>query len=102
MQILDTCYADCTSVLLVCDNLNTHTTGAFSEAFALDLVRAYVKRITCCYTPKHGSWLHVAECARSCLTSQCISGRRIGELTELRMEIGAWSDKTNANQRGVD
>jgi hypothetical protein len=89
-------------VTRVCDNLNTHTKGAFYEAFAPDLARAYVKRIKFCDTPKHGSWLHVAECELSCLTSQCISGHRIGELTELHPEIGAWSDKTNAKQRGVD
>src|SRR6266446_4015453 len=85
-HILDTRYAD----------------GAFYEAFAPDLARAYLKRIKFCYTPKHGSWLHVAECELSCLTSQCMSGHRIGELTELHAEIGAWSDKTNAKQRGVD
>ena len=61
-----------------------------------------MKRIKFCYTPKHGSWLNVAECELSCLTSQCISGHRIGELTELHTAIGAWSDKTNAKQRGVD
>src|SRR5260370_34792141 len=46
--------------------------------------------------------LNVAECELSCLTSQCLSGRRIGELTELQTEIAAWSAKTNANKRGVD
>ena len=101
-HILDTRYADCAYVTLVCDNLNTHTKGAFYEAFEPALARAYLKRIKFCYTPKHGSWLHVAECELSCLTSQCISERRIGELTELQTEIGAWSDKTNAKQRGVD
>jgi hypothetical protein len=101
-HILETRYADCASVPLVCDNLNTHTKGAFYEAFEPDLARAYVKRITFCSTPKHGSWLHVAECELSCLTSPCISERRIGALTELQTEIGAWSDKTNAKQRGVD
>ena len=101
-HILDTRSADCEDVTLVCDNLNTHTKGAFYEAFEPDLARAYLKRITCCYTPKHGSWLHVAACELSCLTSQCMNGRRIGELTELHTEIGAWSDKTNAKQRGVD
>jgi len=101
-HILDTRYADGAYVTLVCDNLNTHTKGAFYEAFAPDLARAYLKRIKCCDTPKHGSWLHVAACELSCLTSQCMSGRRIGELLELQTEIGAWSDKTNAKQRGVD
>ncbi len=76
--------------------------GAFYEAFEPDRARAYIKRINFCYTPKHGSWLNVAECELSCLTSQCLSDRRIGELTELQTEIAAWSDKTNAKQRGVD
>jgi hypothetical protein len=89
-------------VTLVCDNLNTHTKGAFYEAFEPHRARAYVKRIRFCYTPKHGSWLNVAECELSCLTSQCLSDRRIGELTDLQFEITTWSDKTNAKQRGVD
>jgi hypothetical protein len=101
-QLLDTRYADCAKVTLVCDNLNTHTKGAFYEAFAPEVARAYVKRIDFCHTPKHGSWLNVAECELSCLTSQCLSDRRIGELARLQSEIGIWSDKTNAKQRGVD
>ena len=80
-QLLDTRYADCEQVTLVCDNLNTHTKGAFYEAFEPEQARAYIKRINFCYTPKHGSWLNVAECELSCLTSQCLSDRRIGELT---------------------
>jgi hypothetical protein len=101
-QILDTRYPAGEEVTLVCDNLNTHTTGAFYEAFEPDRARAYIRRIKFCYTPKHGSWLNVAECELSCLTSQCLSDRRIGALTELQAEIAAWSDKTNAKQRGVD
>jgi DDE superfamily endonuclease len=101
-QLLDTRYAACAKVTLVCDNLNTHTKGAFYEAFPPDVARGYVKRIDFCYTPKHGSWLNVAECELSCLTSQCMTGRRIGELTMLQSEIKIWADKTNAKQRGVD
>ena len=101
-QLLDTRYADCAHVTMVLDNLNTHTKGAFYEAFEPARARAYVPRIRFCYTPKHGSWLNVAECELSCLTSQCMTGRRIGVLTELQREIAAWSDKTNAKQRGVD
>jgi len=101
-QMLDTHYADGEYVTLVCDNLNTHTKGAFYEAFAPDRARAYIKRINFCYTPKHGSWLNVAECELRCLTSQCLSDRRIGELPVLQTEIAAWSDKTNSKQRGVD
>ena len=101
-HMLDTRYAACEDVTLVCDNLNTHTTGAFYEAFEPARARAYLKRINFCSTPKHGSWLNVAECELSCLTSQCLRDRRIGALTELQSEIAAWSNKTNAKQRGVD
>lgn len=101
-QLLDTRYADCQQVTLVLDNLNTHTKGAFYEAFEPAVARAYVKRIEFVYTPKHGSWLNVAECELSAMTRQCLSGRRIGELDDLNDEILAWSDQTNAQQRGVD
>src|SRR5215831_5206605 len=101
-QRLDTRYANCEDVTLVCDNLNTHTTGAFYEAFEPARARAYIKRIQFCYTPTHGSWLNVAECELSCLTSQCLRDRRLGTLTELQSEIAAWSTQTNAQQRGVD
>jgi hypothetical protein len=101
-QLLDTRDADGEDVPLVCDHLTTHTTGAFYEAFDPDRARAYIKRLTFCYTPKHGSWLHVAACALRCFTSQCLSDRRIGVLTALQTAIAAWSDKTNAKQRGVD
>lgn len=100
--LLDTRYADCDKITLVCDNLNTHTKGAFYEAFEPQRARHYVQRIEFCYTPKHGSWLNVAECELSCLTSQCLTGRRIGELDFLQSEIRTWSEKTNAKQRGVD
>jgi hypothetical protein len=61
-----------------------------------------VRRIEFVNTPKHGSWLNIAECELSCLTSQCLADRRIGELELLQSEIAAWSKKTNDKQRGVD
>ena len=87
--MLDTRYADREEVTLVCDNLNTHTRGTFNEAFEPDRARGYIKGINFCYRPNHGSRLNVAECELSCLTSQCLSDRRIGELTELQTEIAA-------------
>ena len=100
--LLDGRYADCERITLVCDNLNTHTKGAFYETFPPAKAREYVRRIEFCYTPKHGSWLNIAENELSCLTRQCLNGRRIAELILLQEEIGAWSiDVTNA-QRGVD
>lgn len=101
-HLLDTRYAQCELVTLVMDNLNTHTKGAFYEAFPPEIARAYLRRLEFCNTPKHGSWLNVAECELSCLTRQCLRGRRIGELVELQSEITIWSEKTNAKQRGVD
>ena len=100
--LLDTRYADCEKVTLVLDNLNTHTKGACYEAFDPAVARAYVKRIAFLYTPKHGSWLNVAECELSAMTRQCLTGRRIGEISELSEEIAAWSAHTNEQQRGVD
>jgi len=76
-KMLDTRSTDGEEVTLVCDHLNTHTKGAFYEAFEPDRARAYLKRIHFCYTPQHGSWLHVAACELSCVTSQCLSDRRI-------------------------
>lgn len=101
-HLLDTRYSEADVVTLVMDNLNTHTKGAFYEAFEPEVARAYLCRLQLCYTPKHGSWLNVAECELSCLTSQCLRGRRIGELDILQQEIGTWSNKTNDKQRGVD
>jgi hypothetical protein len=101
-QLLDTRYADCEKVTIVLDNLNTHTKGAFYETFEPAVARAYLKRIDFVFTPKHGSWLNVAECELSCMTSQCLAGRRIGELDDLQAEITAWYNRTNEKQRGVD
>lgn len=100
--LLDSRYADCERVALVCDNLNTHTPGAFYEVYPPEQARGYVRRLEFCYTPKHGSWLNIAENELSSMTRQCLNGRRIGEIEELHAEINAWSiDVTNA-QRGVD
>ncbi len=101
-ELLRTRYADVEKVVLVCDNLNTHTRGAFYEAFEAEKARELVRRIEFHYTPKHGSWLNIAENELSSMTRQCISGRRIENLELLRVETSAWADFSNENQRGVD
>lgn len=101
-ELLEGRYANCEQVTLVCDNLNTHTRGAFYEVFEAQRARALVKRINWCYTPKHGSWLNIAENELSSITRQCVGGRRIGTIEELATEIAAWSSSINAKQRGVD
>jgi len=95
-------YAAAEKVILVCDNLNTHTVGAFYEAFDPATARALVRRLEIRHTPKHGSWLNVAECELSAMTRQCVSGRRFGTVDELRAETTAWQVHTNDRQRGVD
>jgi hypothetical protein len=101
-RLLEGRYRRCSTVTLVCDNLNTHTFGAFYEAFPPERARALVRRLCFCHTPKHGSWLNIAENELSSLTRQCISGRRFGRLAPMRSELAAWSTDTNATQRGVD
>ena len=101
-RLLEGRYADCDKVILVCDNLNTHTKGAFYEAFEPARARALVRRIEFCYTPKHGSWLNIAENELSSLTRQCVSDRRFPDVETLRDETDAWSKDVNATQRGVD
>jgi hypothetical protein len=95
-------YRRCSVVTLVCDNLNTHTIGAFYEAFRPARARALVRRLHFCHTPKHGSWLNIAENELSSLTQQCVAGRRFNTLTSLQSEIAAWSRDVNNTQRGVD
>ena len=84
-------------VILVCDNLNTHTKGAFYEAFPPAQARQYVRRIEFCHTPKHGSWLNIAENELSSMTRQCIAGRRIGDLKSLREQIRSLVQRRQQN-----
>jgi hypothetical protein len=101
-ELLGTRYADVEKVTLVCDNLNTHTRGAFYEAFEAEKARELVRRIEFHYTPKHGSWLNIAENELSSMTRQSISGRRIESIEMLRAETSAWADSSNEKQRCVD
>jgi hypothetical protein len=95
-RLLDGRYARCAKAILVCDNLNTHTMGAFDEAFELGQARSLVRRIEFRYTQKHGSWLNVAENELSSLTRQCVSGHRFADIATLRQEAQAWSTDVNA------
>lgn len=101
-RLLEGRYRKCSAVTLVCDNLNTHTMGAFYEAFPPARARALVRRLRFCHTPKHGSWLNIAENELSSLTRQCVSGRRFGQLKTLQSELASWSTDVNTTQRGVD
>lgn len=92
-------YEDAERVVLVTDNLNIHTPGSLYEAFLPPVARRLTERIEWHYTPKHGSWLNVAECELAALSRQCL-GRRIGGSGELRREVDEWVD--DRNHRGVE
>jgi len=101
-RLMEGRYADCPMVIVVSDNLNTHTKGAFYEAFEPERARQLVRRIEFRHTPKHGSWLNIAENELSSLTRQCVSGRRFADVQTLQAETSAWSTDVNSMQRGVD
>jgi hypothetical protein len=89
-------------VIFVCDNLNTHTKGAFYEAFEPERARALARRVDFHHTPKHGRWLNIAENELSSPTRQGVSGRRFGDIPELQADVAAWSTDVNSTQRCVD
>src|SRR5262249_55404916 len=88
-RVLDEWYADAERVVFVLDNLSTHAPAAFYEAFEPAEARRLVERVEWHYTPKHGSWLNVAELELSVLARQCLD-RRIPDTDTLRRELAAW------------
>jgi len=100
--LLDVDYADADQVVLVWDNLNTHTPASLYKAFPPAEARRLLDRLEIHYTPKHGSWLNIAEIDLSVLSKQCLN-RRIPELETLRREAIAWAERRNGEQaKGVD
>ncbi len=81
-------------ITLVMDNLGTHTPGALYETFALNKVKALRDKFEFVYTPKHGSWLNMAEIELNVLTGQCLN-RRIDDIEVIRKEVKAWQDSRN-------
>jgi DDE superfamily endonuclease len=99
--VSDELYPDAERVVLVCDNLNTHTPAALYEAFEPAEARRLAERFEWHYTPKHGSWLNVAEMELSAVARQCLD-RRIPDLGSLRREVAAWERQRNAAVVKVD
>lgn len=96
--MLDERYPKATKVRLVMDNLNTHEIASLYETFAPAEARRLAERLEIHYTPKHGSWLNIAEIELSALNGQCLR-RRIPSHEVMRREITAW--QSNRNQRGA-
>jgi uncharacterized small protein (DUF1192 family) len=100
-QLVTVHYPQVEKIVLVMDNLNTHTPGALYEAFEPGEAKRLCDRLEIHYTPKHGSWLNIAECELSALSVQCIDRRIADELT-LEREVEAWQQERNAKQVTVD
>lgn len=101
-ELLDRDYPEAEKIRLVVDNLNTHKIASFYEAFEPEEARRLAKRLEIHYTPKHGSWLNIAEIELSVLTNQCLNNRYIADIQTLAKETKAWEKRRNFNQKGVD
>ena len=98
-QMLDERYPNAVKVRLVMDNLNTHNTASLYEAFEPEEARRLTERLEIHHTPKHGSWLNMAEIELSVLKGQCLD-RRIPDMETMQAEVAAWErDRNNSAKR---
>ena len=93
-KIADELYPEAQKITLVMDNFKTHTIGAFYEAFDPVEAKRLIDKIEFIYTPKHGSWLNMAEIELHVLSSQCLS-RHIATVDEIKREVKAWQEHRN-------
>lgn len=100
-DLLDIYYPDAERVCLVCDNLNTHKIGSLYETFPPEEAHRLARRLEIHYTPKHGSWLNIAEIELSALAKQCLE-RRIAGMVTLSQITSLWTMQRNESQKGVD
>jgi hypothetical protein len=100
-ELVDVHYPQAEKIVMVMDNLNTHTPGCLYDAFEPAEAKRLCDRLEIHHTPKHGSWLNIAECELSVLSGQC-TDRRIADEETLRREVDAWQQERNAKQVTVD
>jgi hypothetical protein len=100
-ELLEVHYPNAKKVRLVMDQLNTHAGGSLYQAFAPEKARALYERLEIHYTPKHGSWLNMAEIELSVLMGQCLN-RRISTKEELVREVAAWERQRNEAEAQID
>jgi len=100
-ELSDTHFPEATKIVLVQDNLNTHKPASLYEAFPAAEARRLVERFEWHYTPKHGSWLDMAESELGVLSSQCLD-RRIPDKQTLVEEVAAWQDRRNKHHATAD
>jgi hypothetical protein len=99
--LVEDVHPDAAKVVLVVDNLNTHGPGCLYEAFEPARARRIAEKLEWHYTPKHGSWLNMAEVELAALSRQCL-GRRIGTIEELGREVMAWAERRNEDRVGIN
>lgn len=99
--LVDEMYPAAQKIILVMDNLNTHKPASLYKAFPLEEARRIIKKLEIHYTPKHGSWLDIAEIELNVMTRQCLS-RRIASIDALRSELSAWEDERNNGKSKVN
>ena len=92
----DVMFPDAEKIVLVMDNLNTHKLSSLYKAFSPEEARRIAKRLELHYTPKHGSWLNIAEIELNVMTRQCLK-RRVDQIETLRSELSAWEIERNTN-----
>jgi len=95
-HLLTESYPNKEKIILVMDNLNTHVIASLYKKFPAKEAREYAKRLEIHYTPKHGSWLDIAEIELNVMTSQCLS-RRLDTIEEVSSELSAWNTERNDN-----
>ncbi len=100
-DLVDVRYPQAERIVLVLDNLNTHTPASLYQAFAPAEAKRLADKLEIHYTPKHGSWLNIAEIELSILSRQCLN-RRIPNTRSLRTELGAWQERRDAVGNKVD
>ena len=100
-ELVEVHYPKAKRIRLVMDNLNTHGLSSLYETFSPEIALAIAKRLEIHYTPKHGSWLNIAEIELHAMTKQCLS-RRIPAIEQLQEQISAWHSQRNAQQKTVD
>ena len=100
-EMLEERYQDAERVVLIMDNLNTHTTASLYLAFPPEKARGLANRLEIHYTPKHGSWLNIAEIELSVLKRQCLAVR-IDCIEKMRAKVKAWNNDRNNRQTKVD
>ena len=100
-ELVDVHYPEADKIVLVLDNLNTHTPASLYAAFPADEAKRLADKLEIHYTPKHGSWLNMAEIELGVLAAQCLD-RRLPDRATLEREVAAWTRDRNAATRTVD